>query len=301
MKTLLKLLFIFVTALSANFITTGCNADSQDEFSEYDIVEIKISKTNINNVLNLYLTDKPYYITMEIIPAGIKVSPKDFIYEIENETIATIDENGMITMLKTGETKINVSLKSDQMVNTSCMLKINPEPELEPLPNPDPEEPELEEWYDRTEWEVLTDCKYAAGDAYILPKLIDGNSSTFISIYKPDYGDKHPEFKNTEVYFVIDAKKEIRFDQLLFEHRHNDADLTPSKIKVSGSNDNEEYTLIKEDIEVPYSKGYMHIVELPVSNYRYIRVDATQYPPTAPNGLKGAIQIAEFNLGNIIY
>lgn len=114
--------------LSLSFFTSGCSDEYEysTDYSAYDGVTLKINLVDENDVLKLNLANKTFNLTVNVTPEDIIIDSKGYIYEIEDETVATISQDGVITMLKEGETKLTVKFRGNQNVSTSCTVKVVP-------------------------------------------------------------------------------------------------------------------------------------------------------------------------------
>lgn len=112
--------------LSVSFFTSGCSDEYEysTDYSAYDGVTLKINLVDENDVLKLNLANGTFNLTVNVTPESIIIDPKGYIYEIEDETVATISQDGVITMLKEGETKLTVKFRGNQNVSASCTVKV---------------------------------------------------------------------------------------------------------------------------------------------------------------------------------
>lgn len=119
---------MILSLLSISVFTSGCSDDYEysTDYSQYDGVTLGIDLVDQSNVLNLNLISGTYTLKINVAPESIVIDPKGYIYELEDETVATVNEEGVITMLKEGETKLTVKFRGNQNISTSCTVRISP-------------------------------------------------------------------------------------------------------------------------------------------------------------------------------
>lgn len=128
----MKITGFYIGTIFSLFCAALCSGGCSDEYeystdySAYDGVTLQIDLVDQNNVLNLNLINGTYTIKVNVTPESIIIDPKGFIYEIENESLATVDTEGTLTMLQDGETKLTVKFRGNQQISTSCTVKISP-------------------------------------------------------------------------------------------------------------------------------------------------------------------------------
>lgn len=128
MKETFIYIFIIISMMFGSFFTTGCSEDFKysKDYSVYDGVTLGINMADDNGILNLNLVNNTYMVRVNVTPRNVRINSQEFLYEIEDETVATIDENGLLTMKKEGETKLTVKLAVRPEIATSCTLDIRP-------------------------------------------------------------------------------------------------------------------------------------------------------------------------------
>jgi len=160
-------------------------------------------------------------------------------------------------------------------------------------------------WFERAFWFVDTTVDYGNGHNYVPEndgengkpeKLIDSNNSTYLMMVKPGKpaynGHKHPD--GAEYGFIIDLGGLQEFNLLKWRHRNTNTNFQAFKIKVSGSDDKVNYTVLEESMATKSTSNVE--IELPLSGtytHRYIKVEYTDYDPTNGSNLC----VAEFNVG----
>lgn len=129
MKTISNYIGIVFALLSVALFAGGCGDDYEydtDYSFYYNKVNLKIDLVDRNNVLNLNLINGTYVLKVNVTPEDIVIPPEGYLYTIEDETVATIKNDGTLTMLKAGETKLTVKFRGNREVFTSCTVKISP-------------------------------------------------------------------------------------------------------------------------------------------------------------------------------
>lgn len=128
----MKIASVYMSAvlslLSVLLVTSGCSDEYEyvTDYSAYDGVTLKVDLVDQENALNLNLINGTYTLKINVTPESVVIDPKGFLYEMENKEIATVNESGVIKMLKEGETKLTVKFRGNQYLSTSCTVKISP-------------------------------------------------------------------------------------------------------------------------------------------------------------------------------
>ncbi len=243
-------------------------------------------------------------------------SNDEIVYSDYDNTIVSIDANGMVRGLSEGTTSIKVSSGRTPSLSTSIPVSVVPFSGY--YPRNLTEDPEIKPWSLKASQNPLpniTDC----GQGLLAP--FDGEPGpgiTCLALAKPGKtsGDVAiPE--NGHIWFVIDMQKPLVVNRLKVSHRVDNPQVRPWGFDlISGSNDGENFTPIATNALFP--TGYPNEViandvanvanldsEVSFSNtvaYRYIRF----YAETAqcfyqkrkdPNSSGGAVQFREINLG----
>ncbi|MDR0938212.1 MAG: DUF4989 domain-containing protein [Mediterranea sp.] len=206
-------------------------------------------------------------------------------YASDDESVATVDDKGVVTVLKEGSAaNITVSTTDGSEISKVCRVKAIG-------------------WYDRSGWTVDTSARYATGNNYVVDgstgkpqDILDGDASTFLSLVKP--GNTYngcTAAAGDPIYFVVDLKEKRSFSAFRWNHRiHDAAHLRVQEIKISGSDDGTNWTLIQSGISLP-TANYTDLIQIsiPTSAYRYVKVDYTKWNTTTGS----TAQIGEFYLG----
>lgn len=107
---------------------SGCSDDYEysSDYSSYENATLKVALVNEDNVLELNLINGTHTLTMEVTPESLIIDPAAYLYKVSDETVATVDNEGTLTMLKEGETDLTVTFRGYHNLSTSCKVKISP-------------------------------------------------------------------------------------------------------------------------------------------------------------------------------
>lgn len=124
--------------------------------------------------------------------------------------------------------------------------------------------------YDSTNFTV-TSSNFVPWDSnYTLDNLFDGNSNTYM------HTQKNVVVSETKpVDLVIDLKEAKSFNKITFVGKGNNNKQLPTKVTISGSNDNTNFTLIGSDDELTSSGGKAYFNIPNIVSYRYVKVEVT--------------------------
>lgn len=210
-------------------------------------------------------------------------------YEIvAGEGVISMDANGVVKTLAAGDVEIKISVTDEFQEAAPQTIKFKVSESLT--------------LFERSLWFVDTSIVYANGNNYTedgttgKPEhLIDGSNSTYLALTKP--GKKY----NAEItpadhvlFFVVDMNAEQEFNYFYYRHRNTTVNFQVYAISMFGSNDNENFTAIEEDI-VLGGPGYAVELtkDIALSKYRYIKVVFRDWNRNAGTNAT----IAEFNVG----
>ena len=250
--------------------------------------------------------------TFDLAP-HVTVNPKDVLdptvsYASEDEAIATVDANGLVTAVGTGgqTTKIIITTNDRAKQKAECVVNI-----VERFTGP--------VYLDRTGWTTTLSHTPVVYDATVnatrdANAMIDDNPNTCVLIVKPNRtfasgpaGDQVNTVvpDGAEIFFILDMGEQQTFDYFTLRHRNiaaPGANSTPNlrveKCKIYGSNDGTNFTQIGDELEIniPHDANKQDVSkEIPESTYRYFKFSITQW-----NSGGNTIQISEFNIGTLI-
>lgn len=211
---------------------------------------------------------------------------KDVTYSIDNPSVATISDEGLLKIV--GKGTATLAIASTDGSNITKTVSIDSNGTL----------------YARNFWDVSTSITYDSGNNFIpdgatgRPEhMLDGSTTTFLSLAKPGKSPSagHSTPVGHQLYFIVDMKTQQEFNYVLWKHRSNNATqgLRVWGISVYGSNDGENFTPIIADLDVPYTVTEPAPLEIPTSNYRYVKVHYDKFSTTQSMSL----QVSEFGLG----
>lgn len=236
------------------------------------------------------------------LSSAIKVLPSNasnpiLKYKVtEGSNTVSIDENtGLFTTLAPGNVKIKVETTDGSGIFSELSFSVD----------------NTIKFFEPALWIPDTSIRYSKnGQNYVtdgntgMPEhLFDGSTTTFLSLVKP--GKTYDGYKadpiSTPLYFTIDMGAPNKFNCIKWAHRsiNNYPYLRAWGIAMYGSNDGVSYTEIKSNIDIPYSSNAAPLeIDIPESEYRYIKVQYTKWSDIAGGEKSGSsIQVAEFNLG----
>jgi hypothetical protein len=157
-------------------------------------------------------------------------------------------------------------------------------------------------WFERALWKIDSSIKFSNGNNYTtdgsngpLELALDGKTGTYLALTKPgkDYnGHKTPN--GHQLFVVVDLTAEQEFNYFQYVHRNNNKNFQVWNLTMYGSNDNENFTLIKKDIPVGpnTTSPFKYEGAIPDAKCRYIKLEFSTFDPT--NGYN--LCIAEFNV-----
>ena len=124
----MKYWFMSVLLLVLALGTGGCSDDYEysSDYSSYENATLKVALVNEDNVLELNLINGTHTLTIEVTPESLIIDPAAYIYKVSDETVATVDNEGTLTMLKEGETDLTVTFRGNHNLSTTCKVTINP-------------------------------------------------------------------------------------------------------------------------------------------------------------------------------
>lgn len=106
----------------------GCSEEYKysTDYSFYKDVKLNVNLVDENNVLSVKLANGKHALTIAVTPEDVFIDSKAYIYEVSDNSIATVALDGTITLLKVGETTLTVKFRGNQEILTSCVLEVEP-------------------------------------------------------------------------------------------------------------------------------------------------------------------------------
>lgn len=254
--------------------------------------KIPVSEIKLNRVENM--NSKTFAIgqvfdlasILTIVPAN--ASDPTLVYEIISGADAATLENGILTTVQAGEVEIKISVADEfqEAAPHTIQFKVNA----------------ALAWFERAFWFVGTTVDYGNGNNYVPDNatgkpehLIDGSSSTYLMMVKPGKpaynGHRHPT--GAEFGFIVDLGGVQEFNCFKWRHRNTNTNFQAFKVRMFGSNNNKDFTLIEDNIELKSTAAAEHERDIPLSKYRYIKAIYAEYDPTNGSNLC----VAEFYVG----
>lgn len=128
MKSIYKYLTGSFCLVAAFLLAIGCSEEYEysTDYSFYDNVKLKVNLVDENNVLSVKLANGKHSLTIAVTPEDVLIDSKAYIYEIGDTSIATVEQDGTITLLKVGETTLTVKFRGNKEISTSCTLRVEP-------------------------------------------------------------------------------------------------------------------------------------------------------------------------------
>lgn len=128
MKSIYKYLIVPFCLIAALCLAVGCSEEYKydTDYSSYDNVSLKINLVDENNVLSVKLANKTHALTIAVTPEDVFIDSKAYIYEVKDASIASVADDGMITLLKVGTTTLTAKFRGNQEISTSCTLEVQP-------------------------------------------------------------------------------------------------------------------------------------------------------------------------------
>lgn len=255
--------------------------------------KIPVSEIRLSNVANLegktVAIGQTFNLGAYVTAYPTNASNQVLAYElVAGEGVISMDANGVVKTLAAGDVEIKISATDEFQEATPQTIKFKVS--------------ESQTLFERSLWFVDTSIVYANGNNYTADNttgkpehLIDGSNSTYLALTKP--GKKY----NAEItpadhvlFFVVDMNAEQEFNYFYYRHRNTTVNFQVYAISMFGSNDNENFTAIEEDI-VLGGPGYAVELtkDLPLSKFRYIKVEFRDWNRNAGTNAT----IAEFNVG----
>ncbi|MDR1154689.1 MAG: Ig-like domain-containing protein [Bacteroidales bacterium] len=214
---------------------------------------------------------------------------KTVTYQSNNETIATVTENGMVAPVGIGSTTITVKTADGSNISRDCNVTVQ---DL------------VQRWdeLDRAAWTVTTQT--ATGYGHTIdgangpPQLMfDGNAATYSALTKPgkNYNDVPSQDANFLPGFTVDMQSQQTVNFIAWKHRGgNGLGMSVFAINIFKSDNGVDFTQINTEglLWIPTEPGYtylgnssgqnpslpaaasttLHKIEIPSTECRYFKV-----------------------------
>lgn len=244
-------------------------------------IEIVDPNVNINAGSSLNLKEL-------IIISPAEASINDLIYSSDQESVAQVSQNGIITGVSGGTAKITVTSRYDSSVSGEFNVRVF-------------------EDYSRAGWTLAASQNplFVEGNSNKLEHALDGDPASWFALVKP--GKSHggisvPTAANGGfVYFIVDMKEAQDVNYFRIRHRSGTDTLLRYRIieEVSGSNDGVNFTTIATDVAIPDWNVAASVetpnLIIPASKYRYLKFYCQKPECFATD--RGSVQLAEVYIG----
>lgn len=256
---------------------------------------------NINNG-TIHVGDKyPLDLINSTLPTTVREENKKLTYTIiSGAGVISIDDENVMTAQAVGTAQVKIESKYG-ITNQFTINVIN-------APDAD---------YTRIFWKVNTSIVYGNGQNYVTDgttgkpeDLFDGQRNTFLSLVKPGK-------KMSAVYegppkgeinsFIVDMLSPITFKSMYWSHRagHAYTYLRIWALSIEGSNDGQNWTMLKSEIKLPDTYGAPNVnvdkrYDIALDGqyeYRYVKVNLTNWSDNSGGATSGnTMQMSEFGL-----
>lgn len=121
-----------ICMLAILLVISSCSSEYEykTDYSAYKNAQLKVNLVDENNTLQLKYANGTHQITIGVVPENLTIDLAGYIYQVSDESIATISQSGLLTMIKEGETELTVRFRGLQEVSTTCKVKITRDPIL---------------------------------------------------------------------------------------------------------------------------------------------------------------------------
>lgn len=251
--------------------------------------DIKNIRINVNESSEYQIESSDY----SVIPVDALIT--DITFASSNPSVASVDENGLITAVSGGNAIVSIMSTDGSNVRAEINVQI-----LAPINTWYLEERRSFEFDYRgaLKYPLNTDGTGYGHKWEFLVDEIDNWKASFISLTKPGKAGVPDNKEN--IFIDIDMKKELRFNQFYIHHRSS---LTYARLRLwefdlYGSIDGENFVLLEEKIEVPGAKVDSQNLEATVLldnvyEYRYIKIVPSDWDSFNGN----TMQISDLKIG----
>ncbi len=235
----------------------------------------------------------------------VSVSPDDYteqiVWSVSPETVATVDEDGILTISGFGKATVTAAAKNHPDVKASREIEVSKLVEIE---------------YDRSSWTMTCSqnpLPNLSNRNNSLTAMLDGKDNTVFCITRPGKNSggvnlSSVDKDNYEISFVIDMKQSQPFNYFSITHLSTSGPDFGTRLcgftEISGSNDGENFTVISSNVDFTDKSAVVENpstgkIAISSSNYRYVKFmmkGTSCYDPSGKNN-GNTCQIKEFYLG----
>lgn len=128
MKLISKYVAGSITLIAALLLAVSCSSEYEymSDYSAYKNVKLKVNLVDESNTLRLKMANGTHQITMGVVPEEIQIDLKAYFYEVSDPTVATVSQDGVLTLLSAGRTQLTVKFRGNQEISTTCTLEVEP-------------------------------------------------------------------------------------------------------------------------------------------------------------------------------
>lgn len=278
-----------IDAVNNTDLWTACTISVEDK--EFPVEDIELIEEYTMGV------GQNFDLASSVVVKPLYATNKSVIYISGNETVATVDEKGQVSALELGEAIITVKSVDGSNVQKQCKISVKNISGYTFL--------------DRTGWTVTTSHPYcpdatAGGKPEYLidpmkpyEELASNEKLTCLVLVKPGKSREGITVpKNDVVYFTIDMQQEQTFNSFTLLHRldQKSINLRVTKVSVYGSNDNENFTKLGDNIMIAGDIDIVNVSLPMTATYRYFRMTYDAW-----NSGGDTMQTADFNIGSAVF
>ena len=254
--------------------------------------KIPVSEIRLNRAENMnsktFAIGQVFDLASVLTISPANASDPTLVYELISGADAVTLEDGVLTTVQAGEVELKISAADEFQIAPSHTIKFKVDAALS--------------WFERAFWFVDTTVDYGNGNNYVPDNttgkpedLIDGKTGTYLMLVKPGKpaynGHRHPT--GAEFGFIVDLGGVQEFNCFKWRHRNTSTNFQAFTVSLFGSNNNKDFTLIEDDIELKSTTVVEPERDIPLSTYRYIKAIYKTYDPTNGSNLC----VAEFYVG----
>ena len=219
---------------------------------------------------------------LSVLPEN--ASYKDFVYSVDDASIATVTEDGKLTGVGGGTVNVTATAKDENGYSETFAITV-----------------ESKVLLPRDGWTVETSVDYGYvpdGTTGMPEDILDGDLATFLSMAKPGKtyttgGVSYTTPADHVLSFTVDCQEEVTFNYFYLGWRSSNSYtyLRVPEVQLYGSHDGSTFEPIGDKITTNRSQNITY--EIPTSTYRYVKVEYTQIDTSSGSNA----QVAEFSLG----
>lgn len=252
--------------------------------------EFEDIKINVNEVSEFLIESSDF----GVYPADAFIT--EVAFASSNPSVATVDENGLITAVSGGTTVITIMSTDGSNVKAEINVQI-----LAPIHT----------WYleERRNFKfdyregllkhpLIADGIYGNNWNFLIDEGSDWQNS-FISFAKPGRA-MAPEAQTGDIFIPVDMQQELKINQIFIRHRSSNtlARLRIWEFDLLGSDDGIDFYVLEEGVEIPGATVDSQNIEATVlldtvHSVRYIKIVPTKWDTANGN----TMQVSDLKVG----